>query len=113
MNKPLQPTLPLLISAIMLILAIPPIWGLYGYYTLLRLVVCGSSIFAAYTAYELDKHVYVWIMGFIALLFNPIAPVKLTRDNWILIDLVVAPVFIISAFALRKKLASSKRTYHG
>ena len=86
----------------MLLLAIPPIWP-YGYYTLLRWVVCGTSAFIAFMAYELDKKFWLWLIGLVAVLFNPIIPVYLDKETWVVIDLVVAVVIFISIWFLKKK----------
>jgi len=78
----------------MLLLAIPPIWP-YGYYTLLRLVVCGVSIYVVLEAKKSKLNSWMWGMGFIALLFNPLIPIHLNKGLWAVIDLGVAAVFAI------------------
>ncbi len=95
------PTLiPSAISIIMLLLAIPPIWP-YGYYTLLRLVVCGTSAFIAYTAHTLNKQVLTYTLGFIALLFNPLIPIHLDKELWSVIDLIAAIIIFVSIWPLK------------
>lgn len=97
-----HPTLiPSIVSTIMLILAIPTGWP-YGYYTLLRLVVCGTSLFIAYKAYEFSRIVWVYIMGFIALLFNPVIPVHLDKEIWVVIDVIVAIVIFVSIWLVKE-----------
>jgi len=54
--------IPLIIAAIMLLLALAD-WP-YGYYRLLRLVVFGAGGYIAYIAYELKKMWAVWLFGF-------------------------------------------------
>ncbi len=44
----------------------------------------------------------MWTMGFIALLFNPIMPIYLDKMLWSLIDLIVAVIFIVSIFILKR-----------
>ena len=95
-------TMLLLIATGMLILAIPPIWP-YGYYTLLRLVVSGVAVYAAYVGYNLDLRTIPVILGIIALLFNPVIPIHLTKEIWTVINIIVAIVFLIIMFILRKK----------
>lgn len=77
----------------MLFFAIPPGWP-YGYYTLLRLVVCGTSTYVAIKAKETKQNFWMWGMGFIAVLFNPLIPIHLDKGLWTIIDLVVAVIFI-------------------
>ncbi|MBW8015052.1 MAG: hypothetical protein FVQ82_02625 [Planctomycetes bacterium] len=99
MNK--RPHLiPSLIAAAMLLLALADLP--YGYYQLLRLVVCGVSVYIAVTAYSWQKMWGVWLFGFIALLFNPLIPIHLSREIWQPIDVVCAILFIVMMFVLEK-----------
>ncbi|GMX57831.1 MAG: hypothetical protein YFSK_1610 [Candidatus Yanofskyibacterium parasiticum] len=70
----------------------------YSYYTFLRWAVMIAAAYSAYQSYEGGKSGWTWIMGIIAILFNPIAPFYMNRDTWQLIDLVVAVIFFASAF---------------
>lgn len=90
------------ISIVMLLLAIPAIWP-YGYYILLRWVVTASAIFLVWVAYNLKKTFWLFLMGIVALLFNPIAPIHLDKETWIVIDLIVAGIFLVSIFKLKFK----------
>ena len=85
----------------MLLAAIPSIWP-YGYYILLRWIICGISIFVAYNLYEWGYKGWVWILGSIALLFNPLIPVHLDKGTWVFVDLVVAGVYLVGIFKLGK-----------
>ena len=73
----------------------------YGYYTLLRWVVCVSSVVIAYHAHASGSSWAVWLFGFLAILFNPIAPIHLSREVWTLIDLASAATFMVAAFTVR------------
>jgi hypothetical protein len=42
-------------------------------------------------------------MGVIAILFNPIAPVYLDKGTWVVIDLIVAALFLISIFKIKRR----------
>jgi len=92
--------IPALISALMLFGALER-WS-YGYYQLLRFVVCGVSAYVAYLAYNWQKIWSVWLFGFIALLFNPLIVIHLSRELWQPIDFVCAVLFIIVTFVLKK-----------
>ncbi len=92
---------PIIISVVMLLLAIPSIWP-YGYYTLLRLVVCGVSIYVVFQAKKSKQDGWVWGMGFIALLFNPLIPIHLSKGLWAIIDLGVAAVFAVLLSKFKK-----------
>ena len=66
----------------------------YGYYTMLRWITCIASILIAFKAFEknIDWAKVVFIV--IAILFNPLAPIYLSRSTWIPIDIITAILFI-------------------
>lgn len=74
----------------------------YGYYQLLRFVVCGVSVYAAFMAYTWKKLWATWVFGIIAVLFNPLAPIHLSRDLWQPIDFACALLFAVVAFVLKE-----------
>jgi len=85
------------------IVAIPMLlWALadnpYGYYQILRWVICGLTGYSAFLAYKNDKDAWTWIFGITAVLFNPIAPIHLPRDTWSFIDLIAAAIIFTSIF---------------
>jgi len=92
--------IPAVIAAIALLGALAP-WP-YGYYQLLRFVVCGVAIYIAYMAYNWKKIWAMWLFGFIALLFNPLIPIYLSREIWQVIDVICAVLFIVIIFTLKK-----------
>jgi len=73
----------------------------YGFFTLLRFVVFASSAYIAWMAYETQKEKWVWIFGFIVVLFNPFIIIHLDREIWSIVDMVVGVFMIISIFALK------------
>ena len=87
------------ISVFMLLLAIPRLP--YGYYILLRWVVSAAALFSAWAAYECKRKFWVFVMGGIAILFNPVIPVHLLKETWIAIDFIVAVVFLVSIFGIK------------
>jgi len=92
--------IPAIIAAIMLLLALAP-WP-YGYYQLLRFVVCGVSAYVALMAYSWQKIWATWLFGFIAVLFNPLILIHLSRELWQAIDLICGIIFLISVLILKK-----------
>jgi len=86
---------PCVIVAVMLFLALAS-WP-YGYYQLLRIFVCGVSAYAAFLAYNCQRIWATWIFGFIAVLFNPLIPIHLSRELWEPIDVVCGVLFIVIA----------------
>ena len=90
----------IIISVILLFLAMIEGWP-YGFFTLLRLVVFGTTGYISWLAYKTEQQSWTWIFGFIALVFNPIIPLHLGRDLWMVIDLLVAVFLIISFFVFK------------
>lgn len=69
-----------------------------GFYTLLRLVVCGSAAYNAFNFRGKPESAWMWAMIGIALLFNPLVPVSFSSDVWTVLDLLSASAF--AAFIL-------------
>ena len=76
----------------------------YDYYTLLRWLVCGVSIFVAVRATEAHQAGWVWAFVVVAVLFNPIVPVHLKRDAWAFIDFSVAVFLLVSVVFTDRQL---------
>lgn len=91
--------IPALIAAIMLIIAIAPL--AYAYYELLRWIVCCGAVFIAVMTYRWNKIWATCLFGLIAVLFNPLSPIHLTKQIWQPIDLTCALLFFVSIFLLR------------
>jgi hypothetical protein len=90
--------IPLIVAAIFLALTIFQLP--YGYYTLLRLIVCGVGGYLAYSAQKQNQKEWMFYGLFIAVLFNPFILVHFSRDLWVVIDLGVAASF---AYLVRKQ----------
>jgi hypothetical protein len=74
----------------------------YGFYTFLRLSVFVGAILLAHTFYERDKPNWVLILAGLAILFNPVIPIYLSREAWIPIDVVSAILFFYVGNVLSK-----------
>jgi len=75
----------------------------YGYFNLLRFVVCAVGIYLAYKIYEDNKEsLWVWAFGGIVVLFNPIIIIHLERPTWWIIDIIVGVFFLLSMFITKK-----------
>lgn len=76
----------------------------YGYFTLLRFIVCAVGAYIAYKVYENSKEsLWVWVFSGIAILFNPIIPIHFERETWVIIDLIVGLFFLLSIFFIKTK----------
>jgi len=87
------------ILGILLLLAVLPLP--YGCYTFLRLVIFIGGLFLAYQIHKQKQ--FGWAIGLvgIAILFNPLIPVYLTREIWLPIDLVSAGLFFYSSSLMK------------
>lgn len=87
----------------MLVLAVPVGWWPYGYYILLRWVVSISAVIIANGFYKSGLKGWMLVFGAVAFLFNPIVPIYLSKETWVLIDFVSAILFFISAYSIKRK----------
>ena len=67
----------------------------YGYYVLLRIVVCGACAFLAFAEDESGRKRWAWALGMVAVLYNPIFPIHLNRGLWIVINFATIWFFAI------------------
>ena len=76
------------------------LWGMkpgnpYGYFVFLRVVIfLAAFVFVAIFAGEKRELLVVLFAG-IAILFNPLFPVHLTRDKWLVFDVLAIAAFCI------------------
>jgi hypothetical protein len=91
-----------IISIVMLVLAIAARWP-YGFYTFLRIVVCASAICLAIQAYQLQKALLAWLLGGLAVLFNPLIPIYMRRVQWRWFDMFALLGFVISLASIRSR----------
>ena len=66
----------------------------YGYYGLLRILVCGACLYLAVQAGN-SASGWVWILGGCALLYNPIFKIHLGREIWSVVN--VATIALLAA----------------
>lgn len=85
------------LAAVVMLLGAFGSWP-YGYFTLLRWVTAASAALFAFAGYKAKNPWVLWTFSFLAVLFNPLAPVYLTREIWLPIDVLAAIAFGI-AFA--------------
>ena len=73
----------------------------YGYYTLLRCVCCAAFVYLAIKALVCDKTGWVWILGVMAVIYNPFIRIHLNREIWSVVNVVTIIVIWYSAFILK------------
>ena len=93
---------PSITTGVLLLLGILNGWP-YGFYIILRWVVCGVAIFNTVGFSKSKLTGWVFVFGALAFLFNPLFPVYLNKSSWVGIDLISAIVFFIGAYAIKNK----------
>lgn len=68
--------------------------------------MCGT---AAYVLSQTVNHrqYWPWIMGGIAILFNPVLPISFTREEWQPLDIGVAVIFLVALIQMRPRASGS------
>lgn len=74
-----------------------------GYYMLLRLVVCALSAYLAFRIFVAKRVIISVLVGFVAVTYNPLLPVRLQHDIWQLINIATLPLLVASLYVLRPK----------
>jgi uncharacterized membrane protein YccC len=74
----------------------------YGYYTFLRWAVCASALMVAWVAWQSSAQWATFPFVAIAFLFNPLAPVYMTRAHWRPVDIACAVAFVCSLAVKRR-----------
>ena len=75
----------------------------YGYYILLRFVICGICMYLAVQAYDLNKLGWVWALGITAVVYNPLIRVHLTREIWSIVNLATIALLVGTIWVLRRE----------
>ncbi len=81
----------------------------YGYYQLLRVIVCVISI--ALFIFECKRSgVGIWSSLFLinALIYNPIIPIHLDKAFWFFINVISVIIFMVHFIIFRKKVDLEK-----
>jgi hypothetical protein len=68
----------------------------YDFYTIMRWVVCGVCSYAAFVDFGRDRSTWAWLFVVVAVAFNPIVPVRLSRETWAPIDILAAGLLVVS-----------------
>lgn len=67
----------------------------YGYYQFLRLATCAVASVLAWRRPKMEHQLWVVVMAGVALLFNPVIPVRFHRMEWVWIDVATAVLFLV------------------
>lgn len=99
------PRLVWIVPAILLVIATARLP--YGYYTFTRIVTCGIAALIAFVGFKERPLIQAWsvLLVLVAVLFNPLVPIHLSRAVWFYLDLSVAMIFIAHLFLVRLRLS--------
>jgi hypothetical protein len=97
-----------LVPALMCLIAITDLP--YGYYQLVRFAVCGTCAFLAYSNFQSRRALNGWLILLVAIavLFNPIVPIHLTKEIWRWVDGLVAVTLVVHLILVRELHLKSK-----
>lgn len=88
------------------------VWALakhpIGYYTVLRLVTCSVCAYGAYLAVQWKQIGWAFVFGTIALLFQPLIALRMTKQTWVYVDVVTAVFLVATIFLFRKHETESQ-----
>lgn len=74
----------------------------YGYYQFLRLIVTGYAGYVSYVYFRRGPSQWGWAFGTVALLYNPLFLVTMSKEFHTLVNLAVAGLVVFEFYKLRK-----------
>ena len=87
LNINIKKTLPQIVIVLMLLLALNP-KNPYGYYIIMRVIVCAEYSYLCVLAIRSKETNWTWILGALAFTYNPIIPLHLNRELWSVINVL-------------------------
>lgn len=101
---PAIPTPVWAVPLVLLVVALGP-WP-HGFYGLLRLVVCASAVYCAYTVLSRGRQSWLgWTFVGLAFLYNPVFRIHFDREVWSAINIVSALPYGIAGWLSRRRIA--------
>lgn len=82
----------------------------YGYYMLLRLLVCGVCIYLAVDDAHRGRTDWAWMLGGVAVLYNPVFRIPLSREIWSVVN--VATILLFTGHMWATSRRSTERRGH-
>lgn len=97
------------LAAAFLLFAISSHWR-YSFYIVMRLTVCTTAVYLAYSSVVAGRTLWGLAFGAIAVLFNPVFPTRMHRSDWSTLDMIAAAVFVLwmIAYLQRSRKGRSK-----
>lgn len=75
----------------------------YDYYILVRWITFGVGLFCIFIAYGVNNNAWIFLFGLLALIFNPIIPLHLSKNVWHIIDIISGILLIVSVLFVREE----------
>jgi hypothetical protein len=87
----------------------------YGYYVFLRIALCVAAAYLAWAEYEEVGAINAWFVGLVvlAVVYNPIIRVHLTREIWTGINLTTVAFLGIHMLVCQRRAAKKKLENYG
>ena len=57
--------------------------------------MCAIGVYLSYKSHCVNRKSWVWILGAVAVVFNPIVPVHMHRSDWAIFNIIAAGIFIL------------------
>lgn len=92
---------PAVVAAILLLIALAPLP--LGYYTFMRWAVTVAAIAMCALAHKGNQGGWLFLLIPIAILFNPISPVYMTRAYWAPFDVIAAAALLLAGARITKR----------
>lgn len=92
---------PAAVAAFLLLIALAPLP--LGYYTFMRWGVTVAAIAMCTVAYKGNQGTWLFLLIPIAILFNPISPVYMTRESWAPFDVIAAAALLLAGARITKR----------
>jgi hypothetical protein len=96
--------LPAAVAAVLLLVALGQ--HPYSYYTFLRWAVTIAAVVVASVAWRSERQWGTWPFVGVAILFNPLAPIYMTRQHWHPVDIICAIAFAGSLYLTTPRAAA-------
>ena len=90
---------PAVVAGVLLLIAIAPLE--YGYYTFLRIAVTVTAVWVVVAAVRSRQDGWVVAGAIVAILFNPVIPVWLTKGIWTPIDIGTSVLVVLAGVFVR------------
>lgn len=79
----------------------------FGYYALLRVVLCMTGAVGFVAARRVENTVWPWVYGVLVVLYNPVLPVHLgSKPLWVFVNLATLGVVWVGAPRFRGRLSA-------